>query len=157
RDEMKEAERRLEKRADNLDKKLDTLSAKERMLEQGAQRVRDREAAMARAEAELNETLEQQRNQLLKISGLSMNDARNILLTKIQHEVEHVADERVEKMLSEARETAEEKSREIIITAMQRYANGHTSASTVSTVDIQSDDMKGRVIGREGRNIRAFE
>ncbi len=157
RDEMKEAERRLEKRADNLDKKLDTLSTKERMLEQGEQRQKDREATLAKAEQELNETLEQQRSQLLRISGMSMNDARALLLNRIQHEVEHDAGEMVEKILNDARDTAEEKSREIIITAIQRFATAHTSASTVSTVDIQSDDMKGRVIGREGRNIRAFE
>ena len=88
---------------------------------------------------------------------MSVDEARNVLLNQIRHEVEHDAAEIVEKTLTEARETAEQKSREIVVTAIQRYATEHTSANTVSTVDIPSDDMKGRVIGREGRNIRAFE
>ncbi len=157
RDELKDAERRLEKRADNLDKKLDTLSTKEKMLEQGEQRVRDRESVVERQEKEIAEILEQQRSQLLRISGMSADEARNLLLTRLQHEIEHDAASLVDKILAEAKETAHEKSREIVITAIQRYATEHTSASTVSTVDIPSDDMKGRVIGREGRNIRAFE
>ncbi len=157
REELKEAERRLEKREDNLDKKLDTLASKERQLDQGEQRVQQREAAVAEKEVQVTKTLEEQRSQLLRISGMSIEDARNVLLTRVQHEVEHDAGALVEKVLNEAKETAQNRSREIIITAIQRYATEHTSASTVSTVDIPSDDMKGRVIGREGRNIRAFE
>jgi ribonucrease Y len=157
REELKEAERRLEKRADNLDKKLDVLATKERTLEQGEQRVRKREALLEQKEQELEATLDQQRSQLLRISGMSVEDAKSLLLTRIQHEVERDAAEMVERILNEARETAEARSREVVITAIQRYASEHTSASTVSTVDIPSDDMKGRVIGREGRNIRAFE
>jgi len=157
REELKEAERRLEKRADNLDKKLDTLATKERMLEQGEQRVKSREGELSKKGEELDRVLDDQRSQLLKISGMSVEDARKVLLDRIRHEVEHDAANMVEKILAEAKETAEHKSREVIVTAIQRYATEHTSASTVSTVDIPSDDMKGRVIGREGRNIRAFE
>lgn len=157
RDELKEQERRLEKRADNLDKKLDTLVTKERALEQAEQRLSGREASLAQKESQLAEALEQQRAQLLRITGLSIDEARNLLLNQIRHEVEHDAAEMVDKILTEARETAESKSREIVVTAIQRYASEHTSTNTVSTVDVPSDDMKGRVIGREGRNIRAFE
>ncbi|HSW44871.1 MAG TPA: ribonuclease Y [Phycisphaerae bacterium] len=157
RDELKEAERRLEKRADNLDKKLDTLAAKERMLEQGDQQIRERQEKLGQQEEEIRHILEQERQQLLRISGLGIEDAKAILLNQLRNEVEHDAAQMVERVVSEAKETAHEKSREIVITAIQRYATEHTSASTVSTVDIPSDDMKGRVIGREGRNIRAFE
>jgi len=157
RDELKEAERRLEKRADNLDKKLDTLSTKERMLEQAEKRVGDREAALVKKEEELDTVLRQERDQLLQISGMSADEAKSLLLNQMKHEVEHDAAEMVEKVLAEAKETAQDKSREIVVTAIQRFATEHTSVSTVSTVDIPSDDMKGRVIGREGRNIRAFE
>ena len=157
RDELKEQERRLEKRADNLDKKLDTLVTKERALEQSDQRLNQRESALAEKEAQLTEALEHQRSQLLRISGMSADEARHVLLNQIRHEVEHDAAEMVEKVLTEARDGAEQKSREIVVTAIQRYASEHTSANTVSTVDVPSDDMKGRVIGREGRNIRAFE
>jgi len=157
REELKEAERRLEKRSDNLDKKLDTLATKERMLDQGEQRLKNREASLVRKDEELNKILDDQRSQLLRISGMSVEDAKALLLDRVKHEVEHDAATVVEKTLTEARENALQKSREIVVTAIQRYATEHTSASTVSTVDIPSDDMKGRVIGREGRNIRAFE
>jgi ribonucrease Y len=157
REELKETERRLEKRADNLDKKLDTLVTKERSLEQTEQKLVQREGVLGEKETQLSETLDQQRAQLLRITGMSADEARNVVLTQVRHEVEHDAAEIVERTLTEARETAEQKSREIVVTAIQRYATEHTSASTVSTVDVPSDDMKGRVIGREGRNIRAFE
>lgn len=157
REELKETERRLDKRTDLLDKKLDTLTSKERMLEQADSRLKERESAVNVKEKEVAATLDEQRNQLLRISGMSVEDARQLLLTRLQHEVERDAAELVDKLVTEARDTAHEKSREIIVTAIQRFATEHTSASTVSTVDIPSDDMKGRVIGREGRNIRAFE
>jgi ribonucrease Y len=157
RDELKETERRLEKRADNLDKKLDTLVTKERSLEQTEQKLSQRDAALGEKEAHLTEAMDQQRAQLLRISGMSADEARNLLLSQIRHEIDRDAAEIVEEVLTEARETAEQKSREIVVTAIQRYASEHTSSNTVSTVDVPSDDMKGRVIGREGRNIRAFE
>jgi len=157
REELKETEKRLDKRTDLLDKKLDTLTSKEKMLEQTDARLKDRENVVKNKERDVDGILEDQRAQLLRISGMSVEDARQLLLTRLQHEVEHDAAELVDKLLTEAKDTAQEKSREIIVTAIQRFATEHTSASTVSTVDIPSDDMKGRVIGREGRNIRAFE
>jgi ribonuclease Y len=157
REEQKEEQRRLEKREDNLDKKLDVLASKERQLDQMEARLGQKETALGQREVELDGVLKEQRSQLLKISGMSADDARNVLLTKMKHEVEHDAAALVEKTLNEAKENAHQKSRDIIITAIQRYATEHTSSATVSTVDIPSDDMKGRVIGREGRNIRAFE
>ena len=157
REELKGAERKLEKRADNLEKKLDTLATKERSLDQGEQKLKERDKALSKKEVELDEALSQRRDQLHRISGIGPDEARSILLTEVEHEVEHDAAEIVERALTEARESAEAKSREIIVTAIQRYATEHTSANTVSTVGVPSDDMKGRVIGREGRNIRAFE
>lgn len=155
--ELKEAEKRLEKRADNLDKKLDVLTTKERALEENTQKLKERDVQLAQQKQEIDNVLRQEREQLVRISGLNMEDAKRLLLDQISDTVEHDAATIVEKALTEARETVETKSREIIVTAIQRYASEHTSASTVSTVDIPSDDMKGRVIGREGRNIRAFE
>jgi len=88
---------------------------------------------------------------------MSVDEARNVLLTRLSEEMEKEAAELIERTITDARETAEKKSREIVVTAIQRYAAEHTCDTTVSTVDIPNDDMKGRVIGREGRNIRAFE
>ncbi|MBN1492467.1 MAG: ribonuclease Y [Phycisphaerae bacterium] len=157
RTELKETERRLTKREDNLEKKLDALSAQERSLQSQEQRLKDREEKLTAKDEELSDILGQQRDQLLRISGMGVEEAKELLLSRIEQEVEHEAATIVENAISNAKETAEEKSREIILTAVQRYAAEHTSDHTVSAVDIPSDDMKGRVIGREGRNIRAFE
>lgn len=157
REEHKESERRLEKREDNLDKKLDTLATKERALEAMESKLQERENHLNEREEELKDIISEQREHLLRISGMSHNDARHELLRQVREEVEHDAAEIVEKVVTEAKETAYERSRDVVVTAIQRYAGEHTSASTVSTVDVPSDDMKGRVIGREGRNIRAFE
>ncbi|HOW19106.1 MAG TPA: Rnase Y domain-containing protein, partial [Phycisphaerae bacterium] len=155
--ELKEAERRLAKREDNLEKKLDALNTQERSLQAQERQLQDRDKALTLKEKELAEIVSQQRDQLLKISGMSQEEARELLLSRLKHDVERESAAIVENAITAAKETAEEKSREIILTAIQRYAAEHTSDHTVSAVDIPSDDMKGRVIGREGRNIRAFE
>jgi len=155
--ELKEAERRLAKREDNLERKLDALNAQERALQNQEKALQERDKKLAAKARELDEVIAQQREQLLRITGMGIDEAREMLLARIEQEVEHEAASIVERAIENARETAEEKSREIILTAIQRYAAEHTSDHTVSAVDIPSDDMKGRVIGREGRNIRAFE
>ncbi len=98
-----------------------------------------------------------QKNELLRVANLTQDKARELLLSRIEKDMERETSQLIERRLEEARESAEKEAREIIVTAIQRYAAEHTCDSTVSTVDIPSDDMKGRVIGREGRNIRAFE
>jgi ribonuclease Y len=157
RNEIKDAERRLDKREDTLERKLDTLNSKERGIENAERQLREREKQAVLKEKQLAETLAQQRTQLLKIAGMTVEEARDLLLRRLKDEVEHEAAGLIEKIVSEAQENAEQRARDITITAIQRYAAEHTCDSTVSTVDIPSDDMKGRVIGREGRNIRAFE
>ncbi len=155
--EVKEAERRLDKREDTLERKLDTLNTKERAVENAERQFREREKQLGDKEKQLAETLGQQRAQLLKISSMSVEEAKQLLLQRLEGEVERESAELIERMIGEARESAEDRAREITITAIQRYAAEHTCDTTVSTIDIPSDDMKGRVIGREGRNIRAFE
>jgi len=155
--EFKEIEKRLAKREDNLEAKLDTLVTKERNLEQSQKKLTARSDALASKEEEVESLLTERREQLLKISGLSVDDARKIILDDLKVELEHECAEMVEKSLATARDEATHRSREITLTAIQRYAGEHTCEATVSTVDIPSDEMKGRVIGREGRNIRAFE
>jgi len=157
RNELREAERRLAKREDNLERKLDALAAKDRSIEAGSKRLSEREKAIAAKERQLNNTLAQQKAQLLKITNMGVDDAKELLLERLEHEVEREASELIRKRYDEAKETAAAKGREIVVASIQRYAASHTSDSTVSTVDIPSDEMKGRVIGREGRNIRAFE
>ncbi len=157
REEIKDAERRLGKREDTLERKLDTLNTKERGIENAERQLQERDEQIGQKENQLAETLSQQRVQLLKISGMSVDEAKDLLLRRLGDEVEREAAELIDRVIAEARDNAEDQARDITLTAIQRYAAEHTCDSTVSTIDIPSDDMKGRVIGREGRNIRAFE
>ena len=157
RKEMRTEEKRLSKREDLIDQKLETLHTKERMLEAGDRALAEREKALAAKDRQLNDLIAQQRTQLLKVANLTADEARETLLGRIEKEMERETAKLIQRRLEEARDTAEEQAREVIITAIQRYAAEHTCESTVSAVDIPTDDMKGRVIGREGRNIRAFE
>jgi len=157
RSELKELEKRIAKREDNLDRKLDVLTTKERSLEQSEASIKQREESVTAKEGQLDSVLAEQRDRLLKISNLSEADARRILLERIESEVKHEAGQIVQRELAKAEEEAKDRAQKITLQAIQRYAAEHTSASVVSAVDIPSDDMKGRVIGREGRNIRAFE
>ena len=101
--------------------------------------------------------LAQQRAELLKIAGISIEDAKELLLGRIENDVTREASVLIETIVGRAKDEADNRSREITLNAIQRYAASHTCDYTVSTVDIPSDDMKGRIIGRNGRNIRAFE
>ncbi len=157
RQEVKSEEKRIAKREDLIDQKLETLNTKERTLTTAEKAVNEREKALANKDRHLNELIAQQKTQLLKVANLSMDEAKNMLLARVEKDMQQDTAALIEKRLEEARDSAETEAREIIIGAIQRYAADHTSEATVSTVDIPSDDMKGRVIGREGRNIRAFE
>ena len=155
--ELKVVEKRLAKREDNLEAKLDTLVTKERNLEQAHKKQGVRLEQIEQSEKEAVALIAERRGQLLKVSGMSVEQATATVLENLRHELEHEADELIEKTVSAAKDEAVELARDITLTAIQRYATEHTCDTTVSTVDIPSDDMKGRVIGREGRNIRAFE
>jgi len=157
RNELKSIERRLAKREDVLDKKLDVLSTKERKLEESEQRLAEQQREVSARQARLDELLAEQRNELLRIAKLTPDEARALCLRQIEQEVEREAGQLVERILTTAQENAREKARQTIIEAIQRYAAEHTSEATIATIDVASDDMKGRIIGREGRNIRAFE
>ena len=157
RQEVRAEEKRIGKRADLLDQKMETVNTKERMLEAADKAVVEREKGLAAKDRHLNELIGQQRSQLLKVANLPMEEARRIILDQVEGEMEKESAALIERRLDEARDSSEGQAREIIITAIQRYAAEHTCDSTVSAIDIPSDDMKGRVIGREGRNIRAFE
>jgi len=155
--ELREEEKRVSKREDLTDRKLETLNAKERQLTANAEALAEREKSLAAKDHQLSELIEKQNAELLKIAELTKEDAKQMVLQQVEKDIEREAGELIERRLQDAQETSEAQSREIIVTAIQRYAADHTCDRTVSTVVIPSDDMKGRVIGREGRNIRAFE
>jgi ribonucrease Y len=154
---LREQEKRLEKRGDLLDQKLDIINRKERELESVQRYLSDQQEEVTRKSNEYKGLLAEQRETLHRLSGLSLDDARAALFSRLEDELKHEVGGLILKHEQNLRDTQQQKAREILATAIQRYAAGHTAETTVSTVDIPSDDMKGRIIGREGRNIRAFE
>ncbi|MDB5300284.1 MAG: rny [Phycisphaerales bacterium] len=157
RNELKAHDQRLTKREDMLDRKLDTLSIKEKHLEDRESKLTHKERQVSIKDDELTGVLKEQRERLLQIAGMSAEQAKEVLLRRIEDECRQDAGAMIQSITEQAQEEAKEKSRQIILQAIQRYAAEQTSDHTVSTVAIPSDDMKGRVIGREGRNIRSFE
>jgi ribonuclease Y len=157
REELKAAEKRLAKREDALDRKMDVLNTKERKIESGEQELARQQEELARRQGDVERTLTEQRSELLRISRLTPETARAECLQRIERELEREAGQMVERILTQAQTNAREKARQITVDAIQRYAAEHTCEATVATVDVPTDDMKGRIIGREGRNIRAFE
>ena len=157
RGEIRENERRLAKREDLVDRKEEMLAEKEKGVDRQAEQVRGREANLTRKEQQLDETLEAQKRKLLEVSGMTLGQAREELLKRVEDESRLEAAKITRKIVEEAEAEAKNRSREITLMAIQRYAAEHTSESTVRSVAIPSDDMKGRIIGREGRNIRAIE
>ncbi len=157
RKELKEIEQRLIKREDNLDRKLDTLTIKEKNLESQEKSLADRLRNVGVKEQQLDQTLNQQKDTLLRITNMSLDEAKALLLQRIENEVRHDAAVLVQKVEEQTKEEAKGKATTILLQAMQRYAAEVTSEGTTKSVEIPSDDMKGRIIGREGRNIRAFE
>jgi ribonuclease Y len=157
RGELRENEGRLAKREDIIERQTEMLQQQEKNLKQQEQEVDRRQRNVELKDKQLSVLVAQQKNQLLKITGMGVEEARQLLLKRLEDECEHEMSSLIHRKVEEAEETAEEKSREVISAAIQRYAAEQTCEVTVSTVDIPNDDMKGRIIGREGRNIRAFE
>ena len=154
---LRDQEKRLDKRADLLDAKLEIINKKDREFEVIQRHLTTQQDDLTRRQGEIRDLLDQQREQLHRITLLSADDARDILLRRVETELSHEMGGLILKHETSLRETASQKAREVLATAIQRYAAAHTAETTVSTVDIPTDDMKGRIIGREGRNIRAFE
>ena len=154
---FRQQETRLEKRGDLLDAKLEVITKKERDFESLQGRLAEQQEELTRRQAEIRDLLAEQRETLHKVAGLGLEEAREILLRRVQDELSHEIGGLILKHEQHFKDTSAQKAREIPATAIQRYAAGHTAETTVSTVDIPTDDMKGRIIGREGRNIRAFE
>ncbi|MDR2180939.1 MAG: ribonuclease Y [Synergistaceae bacterium] len=150
RSELQRAERKIEQKEENLDRKLDRVGHKEEEL-----RYKQEELEQRTAEVEV--VLKQQLARLEEIAGMTRDEAQEILLRKTEEEAQYVIGLRLKELEEKAKREAERKARDIIITAVQRCAVEHSSDATVSVVPLPTDDMKGRIIGREGRNIRAFE
>jgi ribonuclease Y len=157
RDEVREQEKRLGKREDLVDRKEETLSQRESQLSRQAESIRQREELITKRDTETQRIYEQQKDLLTSIAGMSRHDAKELLLKRVEEDARHDVAKVTRKLIEDAENEAKAKAREITLMAIQRYAAEHSSESTVRSVAIPSDDMKGRIIGREGRNIRAIE
>lgn len=155
--ELRKTEKRLSKREDAIERQNELLQQRENILKQSQKETEKKLAKLGEKDKQLSALLAQQKNQLLKITAMDINQAKELLLKQLEDECEHEMGALIQRKIEEAAETVEEKSREVISQAIQRYAAEQTCEVSVSTVDIPNDDMKGRIIGREGRNIRAFE
>lgn len=156
-DAFREQERRLDKRENSLEKKMDLISKKERTLESSQTKLADRTTEMDRKNKQLQQVLNEETERLQTITQLSKSEATELLLKRLEQQLKKETGDQIVLYEKQLRENREQKAREIIGIAVARYAAEHTSQTTVSSVDLPNDDMKGRIIGREGRNIRAFE
>jgi ribonuclease Y len=156
-DELQKLERQLDKRENQLDQKADGLQKQEQMVATNQKRLAERLESAIQREKDIDLILEKQKKKLHEITGLSHEEATKQLLKLLENDLANEAGAIILKHEQKVRESCEEKTRELIIGSIYRYAAPHTADSTSSTVDIPSDEMKGRIIGREGRNIRAFE
>ncbi len=148
--EVQRAEQRLAQKEETLDRKSETLDRRD-------QAIRDRETHVDELRAEAEQLRDRQAGELERVSGLTTGEARDQLLAAVDKEIRDEASRRVREMEKEVEATAGARARKILATAIQRVTSEVTAETTVSVVQIPSDDMKGRIIGREGRNIRAIE
>ena len=148
--EVSKTERRLEQKEENLDKKSEALEKKNEQLDK---KLKDVDVVRAQAE----EALSKQLSVLEQISGLSVNEAKEQLIEKIESQVKHELAQRLDELETQFKEESEEKARNILSLAIQRCAADHVAEATISVVNLPSEEMKGRIIGREGRNIQKIE
>ena len=150
RNEIQKQERRLVQKEENLDKKYETIEKKEEKLQN---RIREAEAH----QEEIRQIKKGQLEMLEKISGLTSDEARELIVKQAEQEAKHDAAAKIKEIERQLKEEADTKARELISLAIQRCASDHASEATVSAVSLPNDEMKGRIIGREGRNIRTLE
>jgi ribonuclease Y len=157
RQELANLEKRLTQKEENIDRRLDLLEKKEKEMETRNEALKKQEESLKAKDNQLNLLIAEEKGRLEKISSLSAEEAKQILLNRISEELNVEKAGLIKKQEDELRAASDKKAREIISLAIQKCAAEHTTESTVSVITLPNDEMKGRVIGREGRNIRAFE
>jgi ribonucrease Y len=157
REEVDRAERRMEERLTGLDRKYDILDEKEKALEGREHELERRRSAIEEDKAEAERLIQASKTKLEALAGLTAQEARAQLMHDMEEHARAEAANRIREIKENARREGEREAKNIISLAIQRIAADHTAESTVSVVSLPSDEMKGRIIGREGRNIRAFE
>jgi ribonucrease Y len=157
RNELLGTERRLSQKESNLDKKTDTVEKKEEELTRKERQIQSKESQIENRMREYERILADEKENLERISGFTAEEAKKMLVQMMEDEAKHEAIKIAKRIEEEARERADKKAKEIIATAIQRYAGEYVAEDTVSVVPLPNEEMKGRIIGREGRNIRALE
>jgi ribonuclease Y len=155
--ELSQLEKRLSQREENLDRRIDILDKKEKEIDHRIHQVKTRERGMVDKENQLTQLLQEEKERLQKVSGMTVDEAKRILLKRLENEVKQESAYMVKRLEEESREKADKEARKIIGLAIQKCAADHTVETTISVVNLPNDEMKGRIIGREGRNIRALE
>lgn len=157
RTDLHDRERRLLQKEENIDRKGERLEHREKEISKQGQKLNKREEGIQRNEARYKELIEEQKNQLEKISGLTSDQAKDLLIKAMENDARYEGAKLIKRIENETREMADKKAKKIMATAIQRYAGDFVAERTVSVVQLPGDEMKGRIIGREGRNIRALE
>ncbi len=157
RDALRDKEKRLSKREDQYERKSDALTMKEERVSAKDKELDDQRESLKSQEEELKTVIERQKDELLRVAQISADEAKDIVLRKIEEDATDDAASIVRKTTEDAQAEARDRAREIVLGAVQRYAGEFVAESTARSIPIPSDDVKGRIIGREGRNIRAIE
>lgn len=157
REEIASAEKRIIQKEENLERRVDLLEKKERDINNRLKDLKENEEAIKKKNEELVKLIEEEKKRLQEMSSMTQEEAKNLLLTRVDAELTQEKATRIRKAEEEIKETSNKIARQIITTAIQRCASEHTAETTLSVVNLPSDEMKGRIIGREGRNIRALE
>jgi ribonuclease Y len=155
--ELKALERKVEQKEENLDRKYESMDRRDNELQKRERATGERERAIEEKNKTLEDTILEQRSRLENLAGLSSEEAKRQLIELIENEARLEAGKSLKRIEEETRAEADKKAKEIISLAIQRYAGDYVAERTVSVVHLPSDEMKGRIIGREGRNIRAIE
>ncbi|MFP3866607.1 MAG: ribonuclease Y [Desulfobacteraceae bacterium] len=155
--ELNILEKRLLQKEEHLERKTATLDGKEAELSKREKAVVKTEKALQDQENQYQQLIQEQKNQLERLAGISSEEARSLLLQALEREVRSDAARLVKRVEAETRELADKKAKEVIALAIKRYAGDYVAEQTVSVVNLPNEEMKGRIIGREGRNIRAIE
>ncbi len=155
--ELKNREQRLLHKEETLDRKIEQFDQRDREFSRQEKELARKAEKIERDVRKYNELLEEQRNQLVKISGMTADQAKDLLIRSMENEARYEGAKLIKRIETETKEEADKRAKKIMATAIQRYAGDFVAERTVSVVQLPSDEMKGRIIGREGRNIRAIE
>ena len=157
RNELQKQENRLLQKEENLDRKDESLEKREMLLEKRDDSLNKRQQHIEEMESKVDEIVRQQQLELERVSGLTREEARTIIIERMDHELKHETALMIKESEIRAKEESDKKAKNILSLAIQRCAADHVAETTVSVVNLPNDEMKGRIIGREGRNIRTLE